>query len=211
MKELNPILQNAFEPIEQYVNQLEEYALLGMMCQTVSHEFNVNLGRLRSKIDKLPDKTIGSAYNDCFSLFRAIMDRTFRTSKSTRSVITVKEIKDFCKEHDVDLEVKSAGDFLIHDGLFWGVLFELCHNGKRFGRDVTVEVMGKAIRVYSKGSAPQRPDRIFDLGYSEAKGGAPGVGLFLCKRLLAKEGYNLYYRRHQDENVFIVTFKERLI
>ncbi len=211
---MDHVIQKSMEELFDYVEQLEEFALLGMMGYNLTHGFNSDLSLLRYQIEDLPEEFdyIKESFNTTIG-FTYEMLRS-KSSSLSRKVINKDQIERFIelmfKKGGVTLEMQEGSTIYMFKHLFNSVMYELIMNGISYSEDkkVTVYVSetGKVIKVISSGDAPLNPDKIFNLNYSERPGGGTGFGLYACKKLLEKDNIKLtYYRRKSsNENVFII-------
>ncbi len=211
---MDHVIQKSMEELFDYVEQLEEFALLGMMGYNLTHGFNSDLSLLRYQIEDLPEEFdyIKERFNTTIG-FTYEMLRS-KSSSLSRKVINKDQIERFIelmfKKGGVTLEMQEGSTIYMFKHLFNSVMYELIMNGISYSEDKKVKVYvsenGKVIKVINSGDAPLNPDRIFNLKYSERIGGSTGFGLYACKKLLEKDNIKLTYfrRKSSNENVFII-------
>lgn len=201
MESKNHILNKSFKDLDDYINKLERYALIGMMGEVLSHGFNSGLSTLNIQINNLPDEydKIKKNYSHTIGLVNGLMKQSY--DSLYRNNIDAKDFKKYFENSPYTIEISEEASFFVNKNVFMAVLFELTQNAvsnvnkaSRNLKDVSIIIRKNIIQIKSVGLPPNNPDRIFNLGYTERIGtGGRGFGLYISKRILSEMGYDLRY------------------
>lgn len=210
----NHIVNDAFNKMQDHIKLLEKYAIIGMMSETLTHGFNSGVAELEYMINDLPEKhsDLKNKYNKTMGLLTGMLRNNYISS--TRSYIKPKDFKEFFNGNLVDsrinfkVDIDENAEWFVHKSVFLGIIYELITNAIRYGTNVEVVIKKKFVKVSNEGKAPSNPDKVFELGYSEKRGGSKGFGLYISRRLLNEMDFELSYRRYSDsKNVFVIKKK----
>lgn len=205
----NFILKNSFKDLDEYIKKLEKYAIIGMTSEISSHGFNSGAANLRHQIDKLPKEydSLKDLYAKTMGLVHGVMENNYISQyrDTLKHDFFKKEFKDVTSNLTIDKDV----DFFVPKALFQAILYELINNAKRYSsnreEEIEVKISKNMIQIVNYGPVPKRPTEIFNLGYSEKRGGSNGFGLYICKRLLNEMDLDLsYHNSSENRNLFVI-------
>lgn len=204
------ILSKNYSELEEYINKLEEYALIGMMGNVLSHGYNSGIMTLNHLVDNLPEEHsfLKQVYSKTFGLVNSLTKMSYLSEY--RSTVYFKDLKKWLEEKSIALKVKSEFEFFGHKNIFYAILFELLQNAisntELVNREsIEVQTLTNKLIISNIGVPPKNPDNIFNLGYTEKRGGK-GFGLYASKKSLNKMGYDLryIYNKSSSKNKFII-------
>lgn len=213
----NFILKDSFKNLDNYIAELEKYAMIGMMAECLTHGYNSGMWQLRSQIEALPkgNENIKANFAKTTGLLYGMLQ--FTSLSSIRDCVKEKEFKDMLRIIDsrmeYELTIEENVNWFVDRTTFLAVVYELIMNAFKYG-DVEIgkpqiHIGLKQIKIISFGKPPSNVDKIFKLKYTEGTN-SKGFGLYIGKRLLNQMGYELrhQYRRSNKSNVFIIVEKK---
>lgn len=197
-----------------------ELAQLGMALQVITHEFDASIKGVRRALRELrvwveDNPNLRGVYTNLrvsfdhldgyLALFTPLERRLYQKRIKISGAQIVKFLSDLFGErlqrHNVQLKATRA--FLRHSILgypstFYPVFVNLVDNAvfwlsdSRSERRVELDASDDAMYVSNTGPEIAKRDEhaIFELGFTRKPGGR-GMGLFIAKTVLAKEGYDL--------------------
>jgi hypothetical protein len=132
------LISQHFSQINDYISRLEEYALMGMVNEVVTHEFNTHLAVMNRHIANLPDEHeyIKKTYPKMMGLLEGLTSRTY--VNSIRASITYKDLVRmvFLIDKDVEVVCQEGHEKSVHlhrYNVLFSVLAEMINNGKSTG------------------------------------------------------------------------------
>jgi len=213
MDSQNHIIEKSFKELNNYIQELEKYALLGMMGEVLSHGFNSGISSLNNQINNLPKDYLHlkETYIKTMGLVNGLTKSQYQSKY--KSVIYYRDFKEWFNKRGVVLDIEPECEYFTNKNMFFAILFELLENARSNSLDrnydnVIVNVSKKFIKISNKGLPPKNPDNIFNLGYTEKREGR-GFGLYISKRILNELGYDLIYKYHKTKELNRVIIKAK--
>jgi signal transduction histidine kinase len=206
-----------------------ELTQLGMAINVVSHEFENNVNGIRSSLRRLKawaDKnpSIGSLYNSLYNsfehldayltLFTPLQRRLHKQKIDFSGADISKFIRELFSQrferHKITLEPTERFQERVITGYpstFYPVFVNLIDNAifwlkdRRPPRTIRLDAKGKSLLISDNGPGIADSDReeIFEMGFTRKPGGR-GLGLYISREVLNREGYALFVPRETDHS-----------
>src|SRR6478735_1577893 len=163
----NEYLNRTFQEVENYVETIEKYALIGMMGHVLTHGFNSSLSYLYNQIQDLPDKynNIKESFDINIGFIQGILNTMYISD--FRNVIEIKDIKKFLdnylKNNSFEFVFEDKWSFYGYKSSFYAILTELISNAKKYGDGkIRLSFLNNgSVIVENNGSFPKNPTKIF--------------------------------------------------
>ncbi len=207
------LINKTFKQVEEYVEMLEKFALIGMMGNIGSHGFNENLHHLYTKIDRLPKEhdDIKILFHKTIGLVKSTLDSMYYSESMIRRDIKCADIVNFIKTFNnpnikIEIDIKDEKyTYYGYPSIFYSILSELINNAIKYGEGKIKVTIGNDNNTYliieSGGNVIKEKDKIFDYGYTTNKrNGSSGYGLYIIKKLLNNQSEDIKYFDYDDKD-----------
>lgn len=201
-----------------------ELIQLGMSIDIINHEFSSSVKAIRNQLKKLNDwadvnpdlknlyQNIRASFDHLdgyLTLFTPLHRRLFRKAIEITGAAIRTYLNDLLRvrmqRHQIILNATEAFNnksFIGYPSTFYPVFVNLVDNAifwlkdQPHPRQITLDSKGKEFIVADNGPGVDSKDReaIFEMGFTRKPGGR-GLGLFISREVLKKEGYKLELKK----------------
>lgn len=218
--ELTVAIEEDLEELRDRRDSDVELAQIGLALNTVSHEFEKNVGSIRQGISRLgawaaENPELGDLHQelrlsfDHLDEYLSLFTQLDRRANATPIDISGKHIFEFCerlfaprlKRHEIKLKASASfnrATLRSHPSAIYPVFVNLIDNAifwlqrNRGDRTIWLEAEGSDLLVRDNGPGVSVRDRdnVFALNFSRKPGGR-GMGLHISRQTLARVGFKL--------------------
>ncbi len=208
-------LARTFYDSAHKVRRLQESRQL--FLRNVLHELNtpVTKGRLLAEISEDPEtrRMLHSIF-ERLSLLLEEMAQIERISAAEESLalrpVRIVDLVDQARDRlwiEEEIPVEGGGAVVLADFASLAIVFKnLIDNGVKYGKDLKIRIREGWIEFCSRGPGLDHPLEWYARPYSrgEARAKGFGLGLYIVREILERQGLELSYRREGEENIFAV-------